>query len=53
MPKREPLAPMTASEHNGAVRSPKTAEIVADTLRRMIVEGSSKTATSYPTKPNS
>src|ERR1700760_2727101 len=42
MPKREPLAPMTASQHNGAVRSPKTAEIVADTLRRMIVEGQLK-----------
>src|ERR1700760_3739699 len=39
MPKREPLAPMTVSERDGAVRSPKTAEIVADTLRRMIVEG--------------
>ncbi|MDT5129940.1 MAG: GntR family transcriptional regulator, transcriptional repressor for pyruvate dehydrogenase complex, partial [Mycobacterium sp.] len=42
MPKREPLAPMTVSENNGAVRSPKTAEIVADTLRRMIVEGQLK-----------
>src|SRR5271156_6378876 len=42
MPKREPLAPMTVSESNGAVRSPKTAEIVADTLRRMIVEGQLK-----------
>jgi GntR family transcriptional regulator, transcriptional repressor for pyruvate dehydrogenase complex len=42
MPKREPLAPMTARENNGAVRSPKTAEIVADTLRRMIVEGQLK-----------
>src|SRR5271169_6826735 len=42
MPKREPLAPITASENNGAVRSPKTAEIVADTLRRMIVEGQLK-----------
>src|ERR1700733_3629672 len=42
MPKREPLAPMTVSEKNGAVRSPKTAEIVADTLRRMIVEGQLK-----------
>jgi GntR family transcriptional regulator, transcriptional repressor for pyruvate dehydrogenase complex len=42
MPKREPLAPMTVSERDGAVRSPKTAEIVADTLRRMIVEGQLK-----------
>ncbi|MDT5306926.1 MAG: GntR family transcriptional regulator, transcriptional repressor for pyruvate dehydrogenase complex, partial [Mycobacterium sp.] len=42
MPKREPLAPMTIPEKNGAVRSPKTAEIVADTLRRMIVEGQLK-----------
>jgi len=42
MPKREPLAPMTAPQNNGAVRSPKTAEIVADTLRRMIVEGQLK-----------
>src|SRR5271154_4552587 len=42
MPKREPFAPMTVSESNGAVRSPKTAEIVADTLRRMIVEGQLK-----------
>src|SRR5271169_443317 len=42
MPKREPLAPITASENNGAVRSPKTAEIVADTLRRMIVDGQLK-----------
>ena len=42
MPKREPLAPMTVSDNNGAVRSPKTAEIVADTLRRMIVEGQLK-----------
>src|ERR1700721_3098971 len=42
MPKREPLAPMTARENIGAVRSPKTDEIVADTLRRMIVEGQLK-----------
>jgi GntR family transcriptional repressor for pyruvate dehydrogenase complex len=42
MPKRESLAPMTITENNGAVRSPKTAEIVADTLRRMIVEGQLK-----------
>lgn len=42
MPKREPLAPMATSQNNGAVRSPKTAEIVADTLRRMIVEGQLK-----------
>ena len=43
MPKREPLAPMTVPDSNGAVRSPKTDEIVADTLRRMIVEGQLKT----------
>jgi GntR family transcriptional regulator, transcriptional repressor for pyruvate dehydrogenase complex len=42
MPKPEPLAPMTVPDNNGAVRSPKTAEIVADTLRRMIVEGQLK-----------
>ncbi|MBZ4595031.1 FadR family transcriptional regulator [Mycobacterium timonense] len=42
MPKREALASTTVSENNGAVRSPKTAEIVADTLRRMIVEGQLK-----------
>lgn len=42
MAKREALAPMTVPERTGAVRSPKTAELVADTLRRMIVEGQLK-----------
>lgn len=40
MPRQESLAPMIAPEAtSGAVRSPKTAELVAQTLRRMIVDG--------------
>lgn len=43
MARREPLAPMIASDPtSGAVRSPKTAELVAQTLRRMIVDGQLK-----------
>jgi GntR family transcriptional repressor for pyruvate dehydrogenase complex len=38
--RQESLAPMIAPEAtSGAVRSPKTAELVAQTLRRMIVDG--------------
>jgi GntR family transcriptional repressor for pyruvate dehydrogenase complex len=41
--RRESLAPMIAPEAtSGAVRSPKTAELVAQTLRRMIVDGQLK-----------
>ena len=37
---RQPLAPMIPPESRpGAVRSPKTAELVARTLRRMVVDG--------------
>lgn len=40
MAQPRPLAPMIAPEAGtGAVRSPKTAELVAGTLRRMIVNG--------------
>jgi len=39
LPRQEPLAPMIAPESSGAVRSPKTAELLAQTLRRMIVDG--------------
>lgn len=40
MAQPRPLAPMIAPEAtSGAVRSPKTAELVAGTLRRMIVDG--------------
>ena len=40
MAQRESLAPMVAPEaRSGAVRSPKTAELVAQTLRKMIVDG--------------
>lgn len=40
MGRREPLAPMIEPEpRSGAVRSPKTAELVAQTLRHMIVDG--------------
>ncbi|MDT5065592.1 MAG: GntR family transcriptional regulator, transcriptional repressor for pyruvate dehydrogenase complex [Mycobacterium sp.] len=40
MAQRESLAPMIAPEaRSGAVRSPKTAELVAQTLRKMIVDG--------------
>ncbi|MGV0873258.1 FadR/GntR family transcriptional regulator [Mycolicibacterium sp. XJ879] len=40
MSRREPLAPMISPDPaSGAVRSPKTAELVARTLRRMVVEG--------------
>lgn len=40
MAQPRPLAPMIAPETaTGAVRSPKTAELVAGTLRRMIVDG--------------
>lgn len=43
MTRQEPLAPMIApNAASGAVRSPKTAELVAETLRRMIVEGQLK-----------
>ncbi|BBX17205.1 GntR family transcriptional regulator [Mycolicibacterium duvalii] len=43
MARRETLAPMVTSEPiSGAVRSPKTAELVAQTLRRMIVDGQLK-----------
>jgi GntR family transcriptional repressor for pyruvate dehydrogenase complex len=38
--RQESLAPMIAPEaSSGAVRSPKTAELVAQTLRKMIVDG--------------
>jgi GntR family transcriptional repressor for pyruvate dehydrogenase complex len=41
--RQESLAPMIAPEAtSGAVRSPKTAELVAQTLRRMIVDGQLK-----------
>jgi GntR family transcriptional repressor for pyruvate dehydrogenase complex len=41
--RQESLAPMIAPETaSGAIRSPKTAELVAQTLRRMIVEGQLK-----------
>ena len=40
MPRQESLAPMVAPQAiSGAVRSPKTAELVAQTLRKMIVDG--------------
>ena len=40
MVKQQPLAPMVPPESlPGAVRSPKTAELVARTLRRMVVDG--------------
>ncbi|MDT5312378.1 MAG: GntR family transcriptional regulator, transcriptional repressor for pyruvate dehydrogenase complex [Mycobacterium sp.] len=40
MPRQESLAPMVAPRAtSGAVRSPKTAELVAQTLRKMIVDG--------------
>ncbi|MGV0775042.1 FadR/GntR family transcriptional regulator [Mycolicibacterium elephantis] len=43
MSRREPLAPMISPDvAPGAVRSPKTAELVARTLRRMVVEGQLK-----------
>lgn len=43
MSRPEPLAPMISPETaSGAVRSPKTAELVARTLRRMVVEGQLK-----------
>ncbi|BBZ59123.1 FadR/GntR family transcriptional regulator [Mycolicibacterium monacense] len=43
MPRQEPLAPLTAPETSAnAVRSPKTAELVAHTLRKMIVDGQLK-----------
>src|SRR6201988_5538666 len=43
MARQESLAPMIAPEAtSGAVRSPKTAELVAQTLRRMIVDGQLK-----------
>jgi DNA-binding FadR family transcriptional regulator len=41
--RQESLAPMVAPEAtSGAVRSPKTAELVAQTLRRMVVDGQLK-----------
>jgi GntR family transcriptional repressor for pyruvate dehydrogenase complex len=41
--RQEPLAPMITPETtSGAVRSPKTAELVAQTLRRMVVDGQLK-----------
>ncbi len=43
MSRPEPLAPMISAEsRSGAVRSPKTAELVARTLRRMVVDGQLK-----------
>lgn len=43
MARQESLAPMIAPEAtSGAVRSPKTAELVAQTLRKMIVDGQLK-----------
>ncbi|MCW2652833.1 MAG: GntR family transcriptional regulator, transcriptional repressor for pyruvate dehydrogenase complex [Mycobacterium sp.] len=43
MPRQESLAPMMAPESaSGAVRSPKTSELVARTLRQMIVDGQLK-----------
>ena len=43
MARQEALAPLIAQEMtSGAVRSPKTAELVAQTLRRMIVDGQLK-----------
>lgn len=40
MVRQQPLAPMVPAESlPGAVRSPKTAELVARTLRRMVVDG--------------
>jgi len=39
VPRREPLAPMITPELSGAVRSPKTAALLAQTLRKMIVDG--------------
>ncbi|HEV7851078.1 MAG TPA: GntR family transcriptional regulator, partial [Mycobacterium sp.] len=43
MSRPESLAPMISPEAaSGAVRSPKTAELVARTLRRMVVEGQLK-----------
>lgn len=42
MPRQEPIAPMIPPESSTAVRSPKTAELVANTLRRMIVDGQLK-----------
>ena len=43
MSRPESLAPMMAPDAaSGAVRSPKTAELVARTLRRMVVDGQLK-----------
>lgn len=42
MPRQEPLPPITIPATSNAVRSPKTAELVAHTLRRMIVDGQLK-----------
>lgn len=43
MARQESLAPMIAPEAtSGAVRSPKTAELVAQTLRKMIADGQLK-----------
>lgn len=43
MARQESLAPMIAPQAtSGAVRSPKTAELVAQTLRKMIVDGQLK-----------
>lgn len=39
MERSQALSPMTEASSAGAVRSPKTAELVAGTLRRMIVDG--------------
>lgn len=42
MPRQEPIAPLITPNSSTAVRSPKTAELVANTLRRMIVDGQLK-----------
>lgn len=42
MPRQEPIAPMITPDSSNAVRTPKTAELVAHTLRRMIVDGQLK-----------
>ena len=42
MPRQEPLPPMSIPTSSNSVRSPKTAELVAHSLRRMIVDGQLK-----------
>ena len=53
MSRPESLAPMiSAGATSGAVRSPKTAELVAGTLRRMVVDGQLKDGDFLPHEPD-